>query len=38
MSIFISITLIALVAVFSVDVRQKRRKFLQQESTQKNDF
>ena len=38
MSIFILITLIALVTVFSVDVRQKRRDFLQQKSAQKNDF
>ena len=38
MSIFILITLIALVTVFSVDVRQKRRDFLQQKNAQKNDF
>ena len=38
MNIFILITLIAMVAVFSVDVHQKRREFLQQQVTQKNDF
>lgn len=38
MSIFIFITFIALVTVFSVDVRQKRREFIQQKSAQKNDF
>jgi len=31
MSIFLSITLVALLAVFSVDVRQKRREFLKQQ-------
>ncbi len=30
MSIFLSITLVAMLAVFSVDVRQKRREFLKQ--------
>jgi hypothetical protein len=35
MSIFLSITLVAMLTVFSVDVRQKRRAFLeQQKSTQ----
>ena len=34
MSIFLSITLVAMLAVFSVDVRQKRRAFLEQQSTQ----
>lgn len=35
MSIFLSITIFALLAVFSVDVMQKRREFLkQQQSTQ----
>lgn len=38
MSIFILITIIALVTVFSVDVRQKRRDFLQQKSAQNNNF
>ena len=33
MSIFLSITLIAMLAVFSVDVMQKRREFLKQQST-----
>jgi hypothetical protein len=31
MSIFLSITLVAMLAVFSVDVRQKRREFLKQQ-------
>ena len=30
MSIFLSITLVAMLAVFSVDVVQKRREFLKQ--------
>jgi hypothetical protein len=30
MSIFLSITLVAMLAVFSVDVMQKRREFLKQ--------
>ena len=31
MSIFLSITLVAMLAVFSVDVMQKRREFLKQQ-------
>jgi len=31
MSIFLSITIVAMFAVFSVDVMQKRREFLKQE-------
>ena len=35
MSIFLAITLVAMLTVFSVDARQKRRAFLeQQQSTQ----
>jgi len=30
MSIFLSVTVVAMVAVFSVDVLQKRREFLKQ--------
>jgi hypothetical protein len=30
MSIFLSVTIVALLAVFSVDVLQKRREFLKQ--------
>jgi len=35
MNIFLSITLIALLTVFSVDVRQKRREFLKQHQSTK---
>ncbi len=35
MSIFLLITLIALLAVFSVDVKQKRREFLKQHQSTK---
>ncbi len=39
MSIFLSITLVALLTVFSVDVMQKRREFVkQQHSTKHQDF
>ena len=38
MNIFIFLTLVTMVAVFSVDVRQKRQKYIQQQSTQQNDF
>jgi hypothetical protein len=39
MSIFLSITLVAMLTVFCVDVMQKRREFLKQhQNTQKNDF
>jgi hypothetical protein len=34
MNIFLSLLLIALLVVFSVDVRQKRRNFLKDQSTQ----
>ena len=33
MSIFLSITLVAMLAVFSVDVMQKRREFLKQQQS-----
>jgi hypothetical protein len=33
MGIFLSITLFAMLTVFSVDVRQKRREFLKQQGT-----
>jgi hypothetical protein len=35
MSIFLSITLVAMLTVFSVDVRQKRREFLKQQQSAK---
>jgi hypothetical protein len=35
MSIFLSITLVAMLAVFSVDVMQKRREFLKQQQSTK---
>jgi hypothetical protein len=35
MSIFLSITLVAMLTVFSVDVRQKRREFLKQQQSTK---
>jgi hypothetical protein len=35
MSIFLSITLIAMLAIFSVDVKQKRREFLKQQQSTK---
>jgi len=35
MSIFLSVTLIALLTVFSVDVKQKRREFLKQHQSTK---
>jgi len=39
MSIFLVITLVAMLSVFSVDVMQKRRELLKQhQSVQKNDF
>ena len=39
MSIFLSITLIAMLTVFSVDVVQKRREFVKQhQSTKLKDF
>jgi hypothetical protein len=39
MNVFLVITLVAMLAVFSVDVLQKRREFLKQhQSVQKNDF
>jgi hypothetical protein len=34
MSLFLLITIVALLAVFSVDVKQKRREYLKQEKTQ----
>lgn len=33
MSLFLFFTIVALLAVFSVDVRQKRREFLKQEQS-----
>jgi hypothetical protein len=39
MSIFLSVTIVAMVAVFSVDVSQKRRAFLKQhQSIEQSDF
>lgn len=39
MSIFLSVTIVAMVAVFSVDVLQKRREFLKQhQSVEQSDF
>jgi hypothetical protein len=35
MSLFLLITIVALLAVFSVDVRQKRREYLKQEKSTK---
>jgi hypothetical protein len=35
MSIFLSATIVAMLAVFSVDVSQKRREFLKQHQTTK---
>ena len=35
MSIFLSITLLAMLTVFSVDVMQKRREFLKQQQSTK---
>jgi len=35
MSIFLSITLVSMLAVFSVDVMQKRREFLKQHQSAK---
>lgn len=38
MSIFLLITIVALLAVFSVDVRQKRRAYLKQERGQERSL
>jgi len=39
MNVFLVLTLVAMLAVFSVDVMQKRREFLKQhQSVQTNDF
>ena len=35
MSIFLSVTVVAMLAVFSVDVLQKRREFLKQHQSTK---
>jgi hypothetical protein len=35
MSIFLSVTVVAMLAVFSVDVMQKRREFLKQQQSTK---
>jgi len=35
MSVFLSVTIVAMLAVFSVDVLQKRREFLKQHQSTK---